>query len=330
MSLVKLTTMTAFGHNTTSDEAAEHYKGEIEGKTVVVTGATCGGIGAETVKSIAKNGASLVVFTVRNERALNDTTAKLNKEAPGARIKGVLLDLASFDSIHKAAAEIKSIASAQIDVLINNAGVMACPYNTTKDGFELQFGTNHLGHFLLTSLLKEKLFNSPTPRVVNLSSTATWAAPVLFDDINFTNEKETYVPWVAYGQSKTANILFTNELHDKFNKSNKLSAYSLHPGAIFTNLQRHIDPSPESLGLEKDYWGNPLFCPEVLKYLHPKPVPQGAATTIVAAFNTHIPSGSYLSDCQEENTFPKSYAKDKTNAKRLWDISQQFTKTEFA
>jgi NAD(P)-dependent dehydrogenase (short-subunit alcohol dehydrogenase family) len=318
--------MSNFGQGTTADEVAERYQDRIGGKVVVVTGCTWGGIGAETAKSIAKHGAELVIFTVRKQEQLDETEGNIKKEVPNAAIQGVLMDLASFDSIRRAASEVNKLAN-RIDVLINNAGVMACPYDTTKDGFEKQFGTNHLGHFLFTKLVKDTVFKSPSPRIVNLSSIANFFAPVLFDDINFQNGKETYTPFISYGQSKTSNILFTRELHDRYNKSNNLTAFTLHPGAIQTNLQRHI--VDDSIYASQNYWGAPIFSEDDLKNLFWKSVPQGASTTMVAAFNDNLQSKSYLADCQDATATLKDYATDKQNSERLWKVSEEFIGESF-
>lgn len=319
--------MSDLGKQTTSDEAAAKYEGNIKGKTVVVTGGTWGGIGAEAVKTIAKYGASLVIFTGRKEGIIEETIENIEKEVPKAPVKGVIMDLASFESIKKAVSEINSLVD-RIDVLINNAGVMACPYSTTKDGFEMQFGVNHLGHFLFTALLKDKLFSSSAPRVVNVSSDGTFISPILFDDINFDKGKEEYRAFVSYGQSKTANVLFTRGLNDKFNQSNNLSSFSLHPGVIHTNLARHLDDL-SVLTTEKNYWGEPVRTAENMKNIYFKTVPQGAATTIVAAFTDEIPNGSFLSDCQDATKTLKYYAIDKANAERLWRVSEDFTHQTF-
>ncbi|KAA8902876.1 hypothetical protein TRICI_005800 [Trichomonascus ciferrii] len=319
--------MSKFGKSTTADEVADKYQDNIKGKVVVVTGGTWGGIGAETVKSISKHGAELVIFTVRKQEQLDETVGNIKKEVPNAPIKGVLMDLASFESVRKAASEINKLVN-RIDVLINNAGVMACPYDTTKEGFEKQFGTNHLGHFLFTKLVMDTIFKSPTPRIVNLSSVANFFAPVLFDDINFQNGKETYTPFVSYGQSKTSNILFTRELHDRYNKSNNLTAFTLHPGAIRTNLQRYT--TDDSIyATAKNYWGDNLFPEEAIKNIYWKSIPEGAATTMVAAFNDNLQSKSYLDDCQDATATLKDYATSKENAERLWKVSEEFIGESF-
>ncbi|KAA8916851.1 hypothetical protein TRICI_000970 [Trichomonascus ciferrii] len=319
--------MSKLGKHTTSDEAAAKYEENVKGKTVVVTGGTWGGIGAEAAKTIVKYGASLVIFTGRKTEIIKETLENIEKEVPNAPIKGVIMDLASFESIKKAVSEINSLID-RVDVLINNAGVMACPYSTTKDGFEMQFGVNHLGHFLFTALLKDKLFASPAPRVVNVSSNGTFISPVLFDDINFNKGKEEYRIFVSYGQSKTANVLFTRELHDKFNKSNNLTSFSLHPGVIHTNLSRHLEDMMV-FTKEKNYWGEQMFTVEDMQNLEFKTVSQGASTTIVAAFTDEHPSGSFLSDCQDVTKTLRDYATDKKNAERLWEVSEEFTKQSF-
>lgn len=317
-----------YNEKTTAEEVAAAYRANIEGKVVAITGVTWGGIGAETARVLASNGAKLIFVTGRKQSVLDETIKKILEESPNANIKGVIMDLSSFESVRKAAAEVNA-ATDQVDVIINNAGVMAMPYAKSTDGYEMQFATNHLGHFLWTSLLKEKLFKSKAPRVVNLSSVATLFAPVLFDDINFTNGKETYAPFVSYGQSKTANILFTRELYDLYKDAHNLTAFAVHPGAVTTNLTRHTGTDVQAIAANKDYWGNPVFDEEKVKSLYWKNVGEGSATTMAAAFGDYIAPGSYLVDCQDATSTLYSYATDKSNAEKLWKVSEEFIGQKF-
>lgn len=162
---------------------------------------------------------------------------------------------------------------------------------------------------------------------MNLSSAATFTAPVLFDDINFMKGVETYTPVVSYGQSKTANILFTKELYEIYHKSHNLLTYAVHPGVVKTNLDRNT-PLAE-LMQAKDYWGNPAINESDLEKLYSKNVGEGSSTTIVAAFNDYSPPASYLADCQDNTSTLYSYANDKSNAEKLWRISEEFIGCEF-
>lgn len=313
--------MTDFGKHTTGEEVAERLSDRIVGKTIIVTGGTWGGIGSETIRVLLKYGAGLVIFTGRRESALNDTISNIKTELPNADIKGVIMDLTSFDSVRTAAREIIKITD-KIDILINNAGAISNDYKTTPDGFEYDFATNHLGPFLFTGLLIDHLLKSDEPRIVNVASIASIFAPILFDDINFSG-KEKFSLFVAYGQSKTANILFTKELSERYKK---IKSFSLHPGSIPTNGSKEL--SHDHLAKSTDYWGNPIFTADQ-QTRERKTLPEGAATTIVAATNDYFPSGSFLVDCQDGASSLKDYAKSEENARKLWEVSEKYVGIEF-
>ncbi|GAB5587124.1 hypothetical protein Unana1_02024 [Umbelopsis nana] len=321
---------TTFGPLTTSEEAASAFAQQIKGKNVLITGTTWGGIGAETARIVAKYGASLVIAAGRHQDSLDDTIRKIKEETPEANLRSLLLDLGSLDSVRNAAAEVNAYSEA-IDVLINNAAVMASPYFQTKDGFEGQFGTNHLGPFLFTNLILPRVLASTTgePRIVNVSSSGHRAAPIIFEDTGFAAGK-SYQKWHAYGQSKTANILFAKELSNRYN-SKGLFAYSLHPGSIDTNLQRHINREQEMKNGMKDYYGNDMLTPQFMSNLVRKTISQGTSTTIVAAFDPSIKdqSGLYLNHAKidTENVMP--WAVDDNNAKRLWELSEDMVGQKF-
>jgi NAD(P)-dependent dehydrogenase (short-subunit alcohol dehydrogenase family) len=189
---------------------------------VLITGVSPGGLGAEAAFSIAAQKPGLIILASRDVSKIAETAAAIEERHPGTPTRILKLDLASFAAIREAAKEVNAYTE-NIDVLINNAAVMACPYATTADGFEMQFGTNHLGHFLFTVLILGKLTKG-TGRVVNVSSIGHRRSPIRFGDFNFS-DGETYDRWEAYGQSKTANILFSVELAKR-----GVNAFSLHPG----------------------------------------------------------------------------------------------------
>ncbi|KAH8551423.1 hypothetical protein BGW37DRAFT_557313 [Umbelopsis sp. PMI_123] len=315
-----------FGTTTEAEEVATYFETEIKGKTVLITGATWGGLGAEAARVIAKHHAALVIVAGRKQESLDDTIQKIKAETPSANLRPVILDLASLESVRHAAAEVNAYPES-IDVLINNAAIMASPYHTTKDGFEAQFGTNHIGPFLFTNLILPKILASKTgaPRIVNVSSSAHHFGPVRFDDSFFENGK-TYEKWVAYGQSKTANILFARELAKRY-KNKGLTAFSLHPGAIPTNLQRDVDVTTEFKEPLKDYKGNIIDVSKVFW----KSIPQGTSTHLVAAFDPNIASesGSFLDDCQIANDHAMEYAKDDAQAEKLWQLSEKIVGKNF-
>jgi NAD(P)-dependent dehydrogenase (short-subunit alcohol dehydrogenase family) len=245
------------------------------------------------------------------------------------------MDLMNIDSVN-AFAE-KFLAKGEpLHLLINNAGIMATPLNRDERGNESQFATNHLGHFQLTNRLWSALKQANGARVVNLSSRGHHFSPVVFEDVNFDNRE--YDPWAAYGQSKTANILFTVSL-DERGKADNIRAFAVHPGGIFdTELTRHIDLTDPIFKGFVDENGQPILDPE--KGL--KTLEQGAATQIWLATNPQLENlgGVYAEDCEITeiaaeggNTSDideivrrkgvKSYAIDKKNAEKLWALSEK-------
>jgi NAD(P)-dependent dehydrogenase (short-subunit alcohol dehydrogenase family) len=221
-------------------------------------------------------------------------------QAIGGDTRSVRLDLTSLDSVRDAAAEILEHCS-RIDVLVNNAGVMATPMERTQEGFELQLGTNHLGHFLLTALLAPGLDESS--RVVNVSSLGHMVAGMHWDDPHFGDRP--YNKWEAYGQSKTANILFTLGLAERGYR-----AYSVHPGKVATDLYRHMDSEDQAAMQQAPSASSDL-----------KTAAQGAATIAWAAIAGDLPSGSYLADCAVAVAAP--HATDPSQVERLWAWSEE-------
>ena len=208
------------------------------GRTAIVTGANSG-LGLITARELARHGAD-VVLACRNTVKGEEAAAAILQEAPGAQVSVQALDLADLASVH-------AFAEAQdgpLDLLVNNAGVMGIPRRETKDGFEMQFGTNHLGHFALTGLLMPSLLKAPEPRVVTLSSTAHKFGRMNFDDLQ---GERRYFRWSAYGQSKLANLLFAFELQRRADEAGlDLTSVAAHPGYAATNLQTR---GPEAGGL---------------------------------------------------------------------------------
>lgn len=309
-----------FSKETTSEAAASFFADEINGKTVLVTGANWGGLGAEAARVIAKNGAGLVILAGRRQESLDETIQKIKAESPNANLRSLILDLSSLESVRQAAQEVNQYPET-IDVLINNAAVMATPYSITKDGFELQFGTNHLGHFLFTGLILSRIMASKEPRIVNVSSFGHNFCPILYDDPGFS-KGAVYHKWHAYGQAKTANILFSRELANRYGDKG-LTAFSLHPGHIMTPLAKHINVEDEVKSERVDYYGNKV--PKPADLLGFKTIQQGTSTHIVAAFDPSIKSqnGSYLQDARIDNDSVKGWAKDDQNAARLWELSEK-------
>ncbi|XP_057776039.1 short-chain dehydrogenase TIC 32, chloroplastic-like [Salvia miltiorrhiza] len=295
---------------------AEEVTQGIDGSALsaIVTGASSG-IGAETARVLALRGVN-VVMAVRNVESCKKVKEAIIKESPKAKIDVMELDLASLASVRKFASEYNS-SELPLNLLINNAGVMATPFMLSQDNIEMQFATNHLGHFLLTNLLLENMKKTAREsgkegRIVNVSSEAhryPYREGIRFDKIN---DSSSYNSILAYGQSKLANVLHANELTRLFQEEGvKITANSLHPGAIATNLLRHH-------GLIEGLvnWVGKYFI---------KDIPQGAATTCYVALHPAVEgvSGEYFSDSNVGQ--PTKLATDAQLAQKLWDFSLKLT-----
>ncbi|KAK3434335.1 short-chain dehydrogenase TIC 32, chloroplastic [Eucalyptus grandis] len=301
-----------FSARSTAEEVTQGIDGT--GLTAVVTG-TSSGIGMETARVLALHGVH-VVMAMRNVDAGRSVKEAILQELPSAKLDVMELDLSSMESIRKFASDYQSSAL-PLNLLINNAGVMACPFTLSQDNIELQFATNHIGHFLLTNLLLETMKKTSEEsntegRIVNLSSEAhrfAYQEGIRFDKIN--NESE-YTPIKAYGQSKLANILHANELARHLKEEGvQITANSLHPGTIpATNLARHHSILNAFANLGK------LFL---------KNVAQGAATTCYVALHPQVKgiSGEYFMDSNKAKG--SSLAQDAELGKKLWDFSISLT-----
>ena len=209
-------------------------RAKLDGKTVIITGANTG-IGKETAVDLARRGAR-VILACRSAEKGEEAVVEVRARSGNDKVVFQILDLASLESVRQFASAVLE-EEPTIDILINNAGVMACPYSKTEDGFEMQFGVNHLAHFLLTNLLLDRLKESSTARIVTVTSIAyRLVKRIKFDDLN---SEKSYSPLVAYGQSKLANILFTRSLAKRL-AGTSVIANCLHPGVIRTELGRHF------------------------------------------------------------------------------------------
>ncbi|KAJ3291085.1 hypothetical protein HDU79_002712 [Rhizoclosmatium sp. JEL0117] len=307
----------------TAEQVADAFQEDCLGKTVIVTGANTG-IGLETAKQLAGHGAT-VVLTSRSEKNGEEAIASIKKVYPTANAVCYSLDLSSLKSV-KAFADQFIANHSQLHILVNNAGVMACPKSLTVDGFETQFGVNHLGHFYLTQLLLPLLLKTGTAqtpaRIVNLSSTAQHLfAPkegILFDDLDAS---KAYSPWVRYGHSKLANVLFAKELNNRYRLQHVVSV-SLHPGVIFSSdLYRY-----SSFSSLMNAVANILKRPkELLRNLteRSKTIPEGAATTVLCALGP-VEGGGYYYDCKmSKGEGLHSKANDAELANKLWEVSEK-------
>jgi len=288
------------GKRTTAEGITLYYKTDLTGKNVIITGGNSG-IGKETARVMSKAGAT-VFLPCRDQKKADEAAEEVKNLSKNDKVFGMVLDLTSLESIRNFANEFNS-KNIPLHILFNNAGVMATPYSKTKDGFEFQFGINHLGHFLLTNLLLDRLKQGTPSRVVCVSSDAYKMGKMTWDDLQ---SEKSYGKWKAYGRSKLANMLFAKELNRRL-QGTGVTAYSVHPGVIHTGLMRHnssIDPLWKAVS-------KPFV----------KSIPQGAATSVYCgvAPNIEESGGSFYSDCKL--TIPSNSDYTDENAKTLWDVS---------
>ncbi len=302
------------GTETTTDDVLAGV--DLSGKRALVTGASTG-LGKETARALAAAGAS-VVLGVRSEERGEPARQDILASVPGADVTLGVFDLGSIASIREFGAAFVA-AGVRLDLLINNAGVMATPFERTTDGFELQFGTNHLGHFALTQHLLPLLVASAPSRIVNLSSGGHQGGAVDFDDPNY--ERREYDKWGSYGQAKSANILFTVELQRRYGDQG-VNAYAVHPGMIATELGRHMTRDDVKALMERVRNAPSRAGSAPVGY---KTIPQGAATTVWAATSGDAPPGGYLADCAPAQA--ADWATDPDLARRLWTLSEELVGT---
>jgi NAD(P)-dependent dehydrogenase (short-subunit alcohol dehydrogenase family) len=314
--------MTTFSKDSTTDDVLASR--DLTGLTVFITGANSG-LGQETARAMAAKGAQ-VIMAGRDQGKLDEAVAAIRAEQPDAALETITCDLGSLASI-RACGNAARARFTKIDLLINNAGVMACPLTKTADGFEMQFGTNHLGHFALTAELLPLVEAGSAKRIVNLSSRGHHFAPADLDDPNFT-ERE-YDPWISYGNSKTANILFSVGLEARL-AGRGIHAYAVHPGGIQTNLGRHMTEEMIATLMARVTTKDTGFAW--------KTIPQGAATSCWAATAPELEGtgGVYCEDCHVAEVDDvsstggvRSYAIDPTTAERLWTLSEQLTGAQY-
>ncbi|KAH7073417.1 NAD(P)-binding protein [Auriculariales sp. MPI-PUGE-AT-0066] len=306
-----MTTHTDFHDTTTGDEVVAAFSAQVTGRIFLITGPTTGGIGAATATALAKGKPQAIILA-------GQVVDEITRLDSNIKVITVVLDLGNLASVRTAAKEILDNSDIpHIDVLINNAGIMAKPFSLTPDGIESQFGVNHVGHFLLTNLLMPKLRASANPTVVNVSSTGYLFGLWDFSDYNW--ETRPYNIWRGYGQGKLANVLFAVALAERGIRST-----SLNPGIIFgTQLGAHIPP--EEWGVLQKMRAETPGIPTVVNH---KTLAQGCSTTLVAALDPGVPVASYLDDCQVAKVDPR--AVDPALAKQLWDLSNKLTGENFA
>ncbi len=312
----------AFGFESTADEVLEGI--DLRGKRILVTGVSAG-LGVETARALAAHGAAVVGAARDLDKARRATEVVKAAAAQGGSLELVELDLASLGRV-RACADSLLAAGRPFDLVIANAGVMATPKRFTADGFELQFGTNHLGHFVLVNRIAPLLRSGS--RLVNLSSAGHRMSDVDLEDPNF--EQTPYSEFGAYGRSKTANILFAVEF-DRRHRKEGVRATAVHPGVIRTELSRHLTPEVLQQIMDRFNADQPIAY---------KTVQQGAATSVWAGIvaSADEVGGDYCEDCHVAARVPadsklrmgvRPYALDPEHAKALWDKSEEMVGERF-
>ena len=344
--------MADFHAKTSGIEVAATFRSAVKDRVILITGVSTRGIGGATTRALATQSPSLLILTGRTPEKVQAVIDELKAEYPAVSYRALLMDLGSQKSVRQAAQEVLTYPE-NIDILINNAGVMALPERTlSEDGIELQFATNHIGHFLFTNLIMPKLVaaakTSPpgATRIINVSSSGHALGPVRFSDYNFEKSKEelpkeelpplerlaalgvsaegVYVPFVAYGQSKTANVLFSLSLSQRFADIGIVS-YGVHPGSIPTELQRNSDKKMLDEARKRAAQES---------FLVVKTLDQGSSTTLAAALDPSLKNGPaadgkgvYMDNCQIAD--PAPWASDPAAAARLWTLSEKLVGQTF-
>jgi len=313
--------ITQFKYETNGNDVVKTFSNNVDGRTFLITGPSPGGIGSETVISLATANPKLLILAGRSESKISPLIQTIQETNPKVNVLFIQVDLGSQASVREAAQVITSKVD-KIDVIINNAAIMVPPYSKSVDGIESQFATNHIGHFLLTNLLLPKVLAAGRgSRIVNVSSSASYFGGVRFDDYNF-KDGETYSRWLGYAQSKTANVLFARSLADKL-KEKGILAFSLNPGSISTGLQQHMgeDVLAEALALASKVQG--------FKIEENKTLQQGCSTTLVAALDPALEnySGAFLNNCDIEDRGAQTPSVE--DAVRLWELSEKLVGQRF-
>ncbi|MEM7033962.1 MAG: oxidoreductase [Chloroflexota bacterium] len=294
----------------------------LTGKIIIVTGANSG-IGLESAREFARKGAE-VILACRSMDKAQTALADIQQTVPGAKAEIMMLDLSSLKSVRQFVETFKG-KYRQLDVLLNNAGIMWVPYGKTEDGFERQFGTNHLGHFALTGLLLDMLLSTSNARVVNVSSMGHRSGVMDFDNLMFEDGQD-YGEHRSYSRSKLANLLFTYELQRRFEAAGaSATAVAAHPGGSNTNLGNHL--------LDAWYWR--LLYP--LMALMAQSAAMGALPSIRAAVDPNVKGAEYYgpNGFMEARGYPvvvqsNDASNNKADANRLWEISEKLTGVQFA
>lgn len=356
-----MATSRTFGPLTPAAEIAAAFPNSVQGKTIIVTGVSPKSLGLATASAFASQSPANLILTGRSAEKVKTSINDLKANYPNVKYHALIMDLASQSSVRAAAAKIMEDESIQsIDIVINNAGVMAITTLTlSEDGIETSFATNHIGHFFFTNLILPKIIKaaqtSSTPtRIVNVTSFGHQFSPVRFSDINFgqapadlpeeerpdfqktefltgsSHAEDIYYGFFSYAQSKTANILYSISLNQKLWEKYGIASFAVHPGAVNTNINRHATPSEIEQALKR--------VKELGFDSSQKTTEQGANTSVFAAIEPSLPpvnfseaqvKGVYLADCKVDDANVAAFATNKAFAERLWTLSEKLVGQKF-
>lgn len=353
--------MPSFDPLISATKVAAAFPESIRDKTILITGVSPKSLGLATAVAFACQHPNRLILSGRSAEKVQSAVESLRSAYPLVKYDVLVMDLSSQASVRAAATRIiEDVNIPTIDILINNAGVMAIPALTfSEDNIETTFATNHIGHFLFTSLIMSKIIKasevSDTPtRIINVSSYGHQFSPVRFSDINFSKlpselpeqerpdiekakyltgndwSNEAYTSFSSYGQSKTANILFSVSLNQKLGEKYGIASYAVHPGAVDTNINRHADPREIETALAR--------VQELGLDSSSRTPDQGANSTILAAVDPGLPpvntsvvdvTGVYMSDCKLDNDACATFARNRGLAERLWTLSEELVNQRF-
>ncbi|KAI2469538.1 retinol dehydrogenase 13 [Annulohypoxylon bovei var. microspora] len=320
--------MSPFGFHTPSEELAKSFADRIKGRTFLITGTTASGLGAHAAISLAREAPAHIILVGRSKARSQPVIEEIAAVDPSLKVTFVTCELSDFDSVRAAASQINDDGSIpRIDVVINSAGIMnVLKYTLDKQGYELTLSSNHLGHFLLTNLIMPKILAAgPGSRIVNVSSQGHRITAFRFEDYNFSGGA-AYDGWSAYGQSKTANILFSVELARRL-AARGIRAYSTHPGGIYgTNLTSHL----KEIKWDEIEAATMRNTGREFSHLNDlKTLSEGTSSQLAAALDPEFDdkSGSFIENCQVSS--PLEHATDPENARKLWELTEKLVGQKF-